>query len=617
MAESSSKGYSLPDYRNHDANVVDKSLSLRQCHDIERALHRDTDKRSAHDKESEQPVVDNLKEYIRMEEQNHEQKQRQQGQYPQPYPDETLHQIRYRHQQHCELGNETGELINYQPNHQQLQNHQLSNSQLQRSATHNELSSICPELGSTGLNHHMSTEAFYVTRSFTNWATSNGDLSDDKGTNTDNNSCINGDKGRETITIPDELYHNAKSVNNYMDNASDINPVPMQSNMNKNVRLPCVGLAHGKYLSMSHLQPQPLEISSSMPLCNPQNISQCQRMNGTLNHLDSTTSERLYVSGKSELDKTKMELKCGYRKNNPNGDIAFKCTSKTGRSQAITSQSRNLISQRRIYKKDSVHGRVPERVSRSFQAVHPCLQDVQTVKSNDLLHICSVCKKSFKRLPDMRRHVRVVHHKNKPFKCRECFKQFGEKSNMMKHLSFVHGVHRQFRCNMCNLCFSERSDCDLHITDMHKGTRPKFYCEECGLPSHQKADLLMHYERMHPELLEAFKSYKAGISAAEDIICEDVSERGDGEGKDTVAGTQLREADHHDEHIELTQLQQDSNNQLENIGADFNLDLALGVRVHRDNETLIDRRQISKSNEEERNEIEYFQLRNILGDLEE
>ncbi|GFV53642.1 protein bric-a-brac 2 [Trichonephila clavipes] len=52
-------------------------------------------------------------------------------------------------------------------------------------------------------------------------------------------------------------------------------------------------------------------------------------------------------------------------------------------------------------------------------------------------HICVICQKSYKRLYDLKTHLRV-HSKEKPYACRICFKLFTYKSNQIRHIRQNH-----------------------------------------------------------------------------------------------------------------------------------------------------------------------------------
>lgn len=48
-------------------------------------------------------------------------------------------------------------------------------------------------------------------------------------------------------------------------------------------------------------------------------------------------------------------------------------------------------------------------------------------------NVCVICQKSYKRLYDLKTHLRV-HSKEKPYSCKVCFKLFSYKSNQIRHI---------------------------------------------------------------------------------------------------------------------------------------------------------------------------------------
>lgn len=254
-------------------------------------------------------------------------------------------------------------------------------------------------------------------------------------------------------------------------------------------------------------------------------------------------------------------------------------------------------------------------------ASRPRFMARQSRFQNEHCNVCSICSKSFKRLPDLRRHIRVVHNKNRPFQCRDCLKQFGEKSNMMKHRYSLHGILRQFRCNFCDLVFDDRSMCNLHVTNVHKEARPKFYCEECGVPFNEKADLLLHYGQFHPELLEAFNSYRSGNSAAEAMESKPSVEMVHSGAGGKAAGTsQHRRTNPQSEILETARTEQEATMQFKVSTEKQKVSPAFSMNSdqHNTNDSSGVEEQPSRDiRGGELNDTELFQIMNILGDFDE
>jgi len=51
---------------------------------------------------------------------------------------------------------------------------------------------------------------------------------------------------------------------------------------------------------------------------------------------------------------------------------------------------------------------------------------------------CPACRKMFRRRSDLKRHVRCVHERDRPFSCEYCAMRFGLRSNLKKHLNVIH-----------------------------------------------------------------------------------------------------------------------------------------------------------------------------------
>ena len=53
---------------------------------------------------------------------------------------------------------------------------------------------------------------------------------------------------------------------------------------------------------------------------------------------------------------------------------------------------------------------------------------------------CGCCDKSFKRVGDMKRHMKTVHSDEKLFKCLLCEKEFSRKDILLRHSKIVHNT---------------------------------------------------------------------------------------------------------------------------------------------------------------------------------
>ncbi|GAO52277.1 hypothetical protein G7K_6357-t1 [Saitoella complicata NRRL Y-17804] len=61
------------------------------------------------------------------------------------------------------------------------------------------------------------------------------------------------------------------------------------------------------------------------------------------------------------------------------------------------------------------------------------------VETNDKNFTCTLCKKGFRRMEHLKRHVRSLHTMEKPYECYICKKHFSRSDNLTQHMR-VHGI---------------------------------------------------------------------------------------------------------------------------------------------------------------------------------
>lgn len=88
---------------------------------------------------------------------------------------------------------------------------------------------------------------------------------------------------------------------------------------------------------------------------------------------------------------------------------------------------------------------------------------------------CSVCYKTFKKMPEYELHMAQVHN-IKPYECSTCGMKFSRKSYLLPHFR-IHTGDKPYSCNKCPVSFSRASDFKKHIRS-HQGVR-LFKCELC------------------------------------------------------------------------------------------------------------------------------------------
>jgi len=102
----------------------------------------------------------------------------------------------------------------------------------------------------------------------------------------------------------------------------------------------------------------------------------------------------------------------------------------------------------------------------------PSLEKIST----DGVKICQFCKKGFKKVFNLKQHIRT-HTNERPLKCGNCEKRFNDRSSMNKHARTVHADFKPHICKICGKHFSSTS----HVME-HQATHThskKFGCNLC------------------------------------------------------------------------------------------------------------------------------------------
>ncbi|KAI8615134.1 hypothetical protein BC830DRAFT_1064758 [Chytriomyces sp. MP71] len=78
----------------------------------------------------------------------------------------------------------------------------------------------------------------------------------------------------------------------------------------------------------------------------------------------------------------------------------------------------------------------------------PGFKKVSLLKAHNKTHVvlrpfeCDICRNTFARNHDLKRHVRSVHNSRRPHACRRCKAAFVRSADLERHISKLHRVPR-------------------------------------------------------------------------------------------------------------------------------------------------------------------------------
>ena len=135
-------------------------------------------------------------------------------------------------------------------------------------------------------------------------------------------------------------------------------------------------------------------------------------------------------------------------------------------------------------------GLTPENNSQN-----PSLQNSAQKKRNE----CTVCKKVFSTLGNMRNHYLTIHQGYRPYVCDYpgCNKKYSILSRYQVHKR-THEGKKPFLCQICNKSFNEKGNLKTHLR-FHSELRP-FQCPHCSKNYKTNGHLKDHIEIQHNKI---------------------------------------------------------------------------------------------------------------------
>lgn len=109
---------------------------------------------------------------------------------------------------------------------------------------------------------------------------------------------------------------------------------------------------------------------------------------------------------------------------------------------------------------------------------------------------CAQCDKTFSRIFAMKRHVQIVHDKDRAHKCVTCEAAFTHKYGLVYHEQTMHLGIKAFACPHCEVSYCSDNGLNVHIRTVHHQSRPHV-CRLCSATFGLKHHLKKHMEYVH------------------------------------------------------------------------------------------------------------------------
>ena len=104
-------------------------------------------------------------------------------------------------------------------------------------------------------------------------------------------------------------------------------------------------------------------------------------------------------------------------------------------------------------------------------------------------HVCSVCKKAFRVVGSLRKHM-LVHTDERPYTCQDCGRRCKTSSHLKSHIRIVHVREKNYACSVCGKAFAQSLGLKAHMP-VHTDERPH-RCDTCNKAFKTKIALAVH-----------------------------------------------------------------------------------------------------------------------------